>query len=84
MSNKKQTAVEWLLTEQISLTVKYLNKQFDSTDFAELRQKMENQAKQIEREQQEHAFKESRLTHPMVGFKHDTFEEYHSKTYGKP
>jgi hypothetical protein len=71
MSNK--TAVEWLfdqLPEHLRLTK-------DGLD-------MLNRAKQIEREQQEHAFKESRLTHPMVGFKHDTFEEYHSKTYGKP
>jgi hypothetical protein len=72
MSNKT-TAVEWLfdqLPDHLRLTK-------DGLD-------MLNRAKEIERNQQEHAFKESRLTHPMVGFKHDTFEEYHSKTYGKP
>jgi len=34
-----------------------------------------------EREVIETAFEESRLTHPMVGFKHDTFEEYFTSTF---
>ena len=31
----------------------------------------------------EHAFNESRLTHPFIGFKHRTFEEYLESTYEK-
>jgi len=73
MTNKTKTAVEWLFDQLPD----HLRLSKDGMD-------MLNRAKQIEREQQQHAFKESRLTHPMVGFKHDTFEEYYSKTYGKP
>ena len=34
------------------------------------------QAKKVERQQTEDAFNESRLTHPMIGFKHETFKDY--------
>lgn len=30
-------------------------------------------------QQVEHAFNESRLTHPMAGFKYDTFRDYYAK-----
>lgn len=30
----------------------------------------------IERGVMKHAFTEGRLTHPMVGFKHDSFDDY--------
>jgi hypothetical protein len=36
---------------------------------------------EIEKLDHENTFNESRLTHPMVGFKHDTFEEYYLKTF---
>jgi hypothetical protein len=36
---------------------------------------------ETERDDHEHAFNESRKTHPMVGFKHDTFEQYYKDTY---
>jgi len=36
---------------------------------------------ETERKNQEHAFNESRMTHPMIGFKHETFEEYYKDTY---
>jgi hypothetical protein len=37
-------------------------------------------AKEMEREQIEEAFNESRLTHPMIGFKHETFKQYYTET----
>jgi len=36
---------------------------------------------ETEREQIEESFGESRKTHPMIGFKHETFEEYYKDTY---
>jgi hypothetical protein len=35
----------------------------------------------MEKEQMVNAFEESRLTHPMIGFKHETFEDYYKKTF---
>ena len=39
------------------------------------------QAKEIEKEQMLNAFQESRLTHPMIGFKHETFVDYYKQTF---
>ena len=36
----------------------------------------------VEKEQMLNVFQESRLTHPMIGFKHQTFLEYYNETYG--
>jgi hypothetical protein len=38
-----------------------------------------DKAIEIEKEQMLNAFQESRLTHPMIGFKHETFVEYYKK-----
>jgi hypothetical protein len=37
-------------------------------------------AKELEKEQHEQTFNESRLTHPMIGFKHETFKDYWNET----
>jgi hypothetical protein len=62
------TAVEWL---------------FDNLDLSGGSEAIETlkQAKQMEKQQTEHAFNESRLTHPMIGFKHETFEQYYNETF---
>jgi hypothetical protein len=66
----KQTAVEFLM-----------GKLFDpSTMVAEQIQWFE-EAKEMEKEQMLNAFEESRLTHPMIGFKHETFKDYYKKTF---
>lgn len=39
------------------------------------------QAKEMEKEQMLNAFQESRLTHPMIGFKHETFVDYYNQTF---
>ena len=58
-----KTAVEWL---------------FDNLDLSGGSEAIKTlkQAKEMEKKQTEHAFNESRLTHPMIGFKHETFKDY--------
>jgi hypothetical protein len=62
-----KTAVEWL---------------FDNLDLSGGSEAIETlkQAREMEKEQTEHAFNESRLTHPMIGFKHETFKDYWNET----
>jgi hypothetical protein len=62
-----KTAVEWL---------------FDNLDLSGGSESIETlkQAKEMEKQQTEHAFNESRLTHPMIGFKHETFKDYWNET----
>jgi hypothetical protein len=67
----KQTAVEWLAE-----TLRFANKDL----YAEMYEHIE-QAKEMEKEQIINAFEESRLTHPMIGFKHETFKDYYKKTF---
>lgn len=38
-------------------------------------------ALEMEKEQMSNTFKESRLTHPMIGFKHETFVDYYNETF---
>jgi hypothetical protein len=66
----KQTAVEWLANEMpvIDWKVPYWKIKLEK-------------AKEMEKEQMLNAFEESRLTHPMIGFKHETFEDYYKKTF---
>jgi hypothetical protein len=62
-----KTSVEWL---------------FDNLDLSGGSEAIETlkQAKEMEKQQTEHAFNESRLTHPMIGFKHETFKDYWNET----
>ena len=39
-------------------------------------------AEEMHKEEIEKAWKESRLTHPIIGFKHETFEKYYNETFG--
>jgi hypothetical protein len=39
------------------------------------------EAKEMEKERMINAFEESRLTHPMIGFKHETFKDYYNETF---
>ncbi len=78
-TEKQLTAVEWLCNEWL-----YLDQQFDmclidrNIYWDKLRQ-IQEQAKEMEKEQMLNAFQESRLTHPMIGFKHETFVEYYKQ-----
>jgi hypothetical protein len=62
------TAVEWL---------------FDNLDLSGGSEAIETlkQAKEMEKQQHNVTFNESRLTHPMIGFKHETFEQYYNETF---
>ena len=42
-----------------------------------------HQAKQMEKEQIEESFNESRKTHPMIGFWWIDFQDYYESKYGK-
>jgi hypothetical protein len=74
--SKQQTAVDWLW-EQLDEILPF---SVDTETGIKLYNAKE-QAKEMEKEQHKHTFEESRLTHPMVGFKHDTFSEYYYETY---
>jgi len=67
-----KTAVEWLESEMQKVV--YIAKS-NKVKFDELIK----QAKEMEKEQMLNAFQESRLTHPMIGFKHETFLEYYKQ-----
>lgn len=81
MSNEKQqTAVEWLV-EQIEkgeIEIVYSDKIHSIKCIPEIIQ----QAKEMEKQQIVDAFSQSRLTHPMIGFKHLSFNDYINETYG--
>lgn len=68
---KKTSSVEWLV-EQLK----------NRCDTAKSIRENIQQAKEMHREEMEEAFNESRKTHPMIGFKHETFEQYYNETYG--
>lgn len=65
------SAVEWL-QEQYNQCPKYEERIYEQ-DW--------EKAKEMEREQMLNAFQESRLTHPMIGFKHETFVDYYKQTF---
>lgn len=69
------TAVEWLVDQMRQRKEQGLTLSFyDLEMFAE-------KAKEMEKEQMLNAFQESRLTHPMIGFKHETFVDYYKQTF---
>ena len=73
---EKQTAVEWLEDE--------VDRIIETYDVDMMRYPLEkayNQAKEIEKEHHEKTFNESRLTHPLIGFKHQSFNEYYNETF---
>ena len=70
------TAVEWL-EEELKANLKKVILEGDS----ELMESLFDQAKEMEKEQMLNAFQESRLTHPMIGFKHETFVDYYKETF---
>ena len=73
MNTEKQlTAVEWLESEILEHYSPFDNK---------LLYEAIHKAKEMEKEQMLNAFQESRLTHPMIGFKHETFLDYYKQTF---
>jgi hypothetical protein len=68
----KQTAVEWLVEKLQESGIPLMTDEFE----------MIQQAKEMEKQQIVDAFSQSRLTHPMIGFKHLSFNDYINTTYG--
>jgi hypothetical protein len=64
----KQTAVDWLIGQLYA-------------PCRGIPSHIIEQAKEMEKEQMLNAFEESRLTHPMIGFKHETFKDYYKETF---
>ena len=76
----KQTAVEWFLDQLIEHRIIIVNKTTYQVKYKH--EILLEQAKEMEKEQAQRTFKESRLTNSFVGFKHKTFEEYYAELYG--
>jgi hypothetical protein len=76
MSNKK-TAVDYLLREISEILGEVSTHGLQNLLLVDAYKK----AKAMEKEQIIDAFNESRLTNPMLGFKHVTCEEYYNETY---
>jgi len=74
MNNSRlQTALDWASEE---------HRKYDegkSEYFS--RGAIDNHARRMDKKQRQHAFEEARLTNPMLGFKHLTFENYYDETY---
>jgi hypothetical protein len=68
MKVMKQTAVDWLIGQLYA-------------PCRGIPSHIIEQAKEMEKEQMLNAFEESRLTHPMIGFKHETFKDYYNETF---
>jgi len=64
----KQTAVDWLIGQLYA-------------PCRGIPSHIIEQAKEMEKEQMVNAFEKSRLTHPMIGFKHKTFKDYYNETF---
>ena len=73
----KQTAIEWLENQQEIQDMINIY----SCDAQLFLRMVFNKAKQMEKEQIKDSFNESRLTNPMIGFKHNNFEQYYNETY---
>lgn len=56
--------------------VRRLKKELEDNEFYQDKCILQEAEIKALKQQIEHAFNESRLTHPLVGFKHDTFRDY--------
>lgn len=81
--NNMETAVEYY-ESLMKLFDRWLEKKEISIDqYNSEKDKLIKQVKAIEKQQMLNAFQESRLTHPMIGFKHETFIDYYNETFKK-
>ena len=71
----KQTAVDILFNEIRD------SKAFLPDNLFNYLEDVYKKSKQIEKEQKENAFNESRMTNPIIGFKHNNLEQYYNETY---
>ena len=81
MSEKKQTAVMWLLEQQANMP-NLLHGHPTLEEYQRLKENINNQALQIEREQIEEAYKCGKIP-AMFSFNTPTANEYYTDTYGE-
>ena len=74
MKEKEQSSIEWLISQ---IKEDQLTKAKTPIEWAEIYER----AKELHKKEVVEAFSESRLTHPMIGFKHLTFEDYYNEKY---
>jgi hypothetical protein len=70
-----KTAVEWFVIELKKLNIE-VTLEIEKKSVA-----LFEQAKEIEKEHHKKTFNESRLTHPLIGFKHQSFNDYYNETF---
>lgn len=75
------TAVEFYHEEMLEMERKWQMQDLNFGQWKEMAVEALRKAKELEKEQMLNAFQESRLTHPMIGFKHETFVDYYKQTY---
>ena len=78
---KQKTTVEWFYNELKNLIKESELTEMKPSEFDERELELINQAKAMEKEYLLNAFQESRLMHPMIGFKHETFVDYYKQTF---
>jgi hypothetical protein len=80
----KQTAVSWYSQQEIELTLEFLAKKISELDYGLRRLNLLNQAKEMEHEQHQETFKQSRLAKvfekdmPPVW---ESWEQYYNETF---
>jgi hypothetical protein len=79
---KKQSAVEWFIEKDTRVTIDFLERKITQLELVAKKATFIQQAKVMFEKQMEQAFSESRLTHPMIGFKHESFNDYYNEIYG--
>ena len=76
MKEKEQRSIEWLISQ---IKEDQLTKAKTPIEWSEIYE----QAKELHKKEIMEAFNESRLTHPIIRFKHLKFEDYYTEKYGQ-
>jgi|694.fasta_scaffold00082_105 hypothetical protein len=81
---KKQTAVEWFIEQLDKLEYEYDVEGISILEFDKRKIEIENQARQMEKEQHEETWFSSRVEDMGDEFKVEqkSFEDYYNETYG--
>ena len=76
---KKQTAVQWYFEKQTELDNSFDEQEVDILEYIERKKEIQDQAKQMEKEQIEYFFNCGRQ-YQLTG--EGTFKQVHNETYG--
>ena len=80
---KQQTAVDFYDQQLHILDLRLKSGSITIGEYFTLKAELFSQSKQMEKEQIEESFNESRKTHPMIGFWWIDFQDYYESKYGK-